>query len=190
MASETLADIIAEKRNRADEIERDVAEKMKRGEMISDQYAREVVADLHKEADRIEAAWKRSRAEVGADALSAGGLVEAMRHKPGNAAALREALSDACYAMFNFLKTQSGGFEEMANALDKAKTALAKPPRNCDVGDVADWEKRFGEECDKGHTCSDCPVRHAKTKMAIELDKGARCEFIWVQMPYKEGSAK
>ena len=48
MASETIAHIVAEKRNRADEIERDVAEKMKRGEMISDQYAREVVADLRK----------------------------------------------------------------------------------------------------------------------------------------------
>ena len=50
----------------------------------------------------------------------------------GNAAKMREALSDACYAMFNFLKTQNGGYEEMANALDKAKSALATHPRNCD----------------------------------------------------------
>lgn len=50
----------------------------------------------------------------------------------GNAAKMREALSDACYAMFNFLKTQNGGYEEMAEALDKAKSALAEPPRNCD----------------------------------------------------------
>ena len=49
-----------------------------------------------------------------------------------NAAKMREALSDACYAMFNFLKTQNGGYEEMANALDKAKAALATHPRNCD----------------------------------------------------------
>lgn len=49
----------------------------------------------------------------------------------GDAAKLREALSDVCYAMFNFLKTQNGGYEEMANALDKAKAALAAPPRNC-----------------------------------------------------------
>lgn len=106
--------------------------------------------------------------------------------KPSNMAIVREALSDACYAMFNFLKTQSGGFEEMAIALDKAKAALAAPARNCDVGDAADWEKRFDEECDKGHTCSDCPVKHAKTRMAIELDKGASCEFVWAQMPYNE----
>jgi hypothetical protein len=43
----------------------------------------------------------------------------------GDCAKLREALSDACYAMFNFLKTQNGDHEEMANALDKAKAALA-----------------------------------------------------------------
>lgn len=47
----------------------------------------------------------------------------------GNAAALRDALSDACYAMFNFLKTQNGGYEEMARALDKGKAALAVVPQ-------------------------------------------------------------
>ena len=51
----------------------------------------------------------------------------------GDVAKLREALSDVCYAMFNFLKAQNGGYEEIANALDKAKAALAAPPRNCDV---------------------------------------------------------
>lgn len=53
----------------------------------------------------------------------------------GNAAKMREALSDACYAMHNFLKTKYGGYEEMAKALDKAKAALANPPRNCDIYD-------------------------------------------------------
>lgn len=76
----------------------------------------------------------------------------------------------------------------MRKAHKAVDAALAAPLRNCDVGDAADWEKRFGEECDKGHICSDCPVRHAKTRMAIEFDKGARCEFVWAQMPYeKEG---
>ena len=45
---------------------------------------------------------------------------------------MREALSDACYAMHNFLKTQNGGCDETAKALDKAKSALSAPPRNCD----------------------------------------------------------
>lgn len=77
MKIETIADIVAEKRNRADEIERDVAEKMKRGEMISDQFAREVVAYLRKEADRIEAAAKRER-EVGAEAAQICGEIGEM----------------------------------------------------------------------------------------------------------------
>ena len=60
--NETIADIVAEKRRQADEIERDCAEKMKRGEMISDCYARELVADIRKEADRLDAAHKREKA--------------------------------------------------------------------------------------------------------------------------------
>ena len=80
----------------------------------------------NKKQETIEAAAKRER--------------EATREKSsqvGNAAKIREALSDACYAMFNFLKTQNGGYEEMAKALDKAKAALAEPPRNCDRPECA-----------------------------------------------------
>ena len=69
----------------------------------------------------------------------------------GNAAKMRDALSDACYAMFNFLKTQNGGYGEMAKALDKAKAALAVPPRNCDRPECATtksaqdvWRKEDG----------------------------------------------
>lgn len=135
---------------------------------------------------RIEAAWERERERADADALAVGGTVEAMRKPAGNAAAMYDALVSV-RALIDDEPDGTPMFDAMKATID---AALASPPRNCDVGDVADWEKRFGEECDKGHTCSDCPVRHAKTKMAIELDKGARCEFIWVQMPYKEGSAK
>ena len=96
---------------------------------------------------------------------------------------LREALSDACYAMFNFLKTQNGGYEEMAKALDKAKAALSAPPRNCDIGTVEEQAERFDCFCynhrsrEKG--CGDCP-----------LLEGGPCEFAWMQMPYGEGGAK
>ena len=57
---------------------------------------------------------------------------------PGNVAALRDALNDACHAMFEFLKKQHGGFSDMANALDKGKAALAAPARNCDRFATAD----------------------------------------------------
>ena len=100
-----------------------------------------------------------------------------------NAAKMREALSDACYAMFNFLKTQNGGYEEMAKALDKAKAALATHPRNCDIGTVEEQAERFDCFCynhrsrEKG--CGDCP-----------LLEGGPCEFAWTQMPYEEGGAE
>lgn len=132
---ETIADIIAEKRLRAAEMEK----------TLGDQHS--FVESLKDDADRLEAAWKREKSVIEADALSAGGLVQAMRQKMataenssavGDAAKLREALSDVCYAMFNFLKTQNGGCEEMANALDKAKAALAAPPRTCDMPLVVD----------------------------------------------------
>ena len=96
--------------------------------------------DVLEFANRIEAAAKRER-EAGEEAAQICGEIgemigmEATREKSsqvGNTAKMREALSDACYAMFNFLKTQNGGYGEMAKALDKAKAALAVPPRNCD----------------------------------------------------------
>lgn len=80
------------------------------------------------------------------------------RNQPGDAAKLREALSDACYAMFNFLKTQNGGYEEMANALDKAKAALAASPRNCDRMNVDDAFSAFSFMCDNTD-CRDCPYK-------------------------------
>ena len=97
---------------------------------------------------------------------------------------LREALSDACYAMFNFLKTQNGGYEEMAKALDKAKAALAAPPRNCDVGTDEEQLRRYEDLCDR-HTCGSmcsltgCPM--------YEYDCSP---FSWGQMPYEEGDTK
>ena len=119
---ETIADIVAEMR---------LGVKDWKGERLG-------VFDCF--ADRIEAAARRDR--------------EATREKSsqvGNAAKMREALSDACYAMFNFLKTQNGGYGEMAKALDKAKAALAEPPRNCDRPECATtkaaqdvWRKEDG----------------------------------------------
>lgn len=96
----------------------------------------------------------------------------------------REALSDACYAMFNFLKTQNGGYQEMANALDKAKATLAEPIRNCDVGTAEEQSARFDAHCRRHIGCFTCPLR--------EKDGGVpkHCEFAWSQMPYEGGGAK
>ena len=115
--------------------------------------------DVLEFANRIESAAKRER-EAGAEAAQVCGEIgemigmEATREKSsrvGNMAKMRYALSDACYAMFNFLKTQNGGYGEMAKALDKAKAALAVPPRNFDRPECATtksaqdvWRKEDG----------------------------------------------
>lgn len=114
---------------------------------------------------------------------------EATREKSsqvGNAAKMRDALSDACYAMFNFLKMQNGGYEEMAEALDKAKATLAEPPRNCDVGTSEEQLDRYGlfcqnkcPICEKRYSCHICGERYRM-----------KCMVAWSQMPYEEGGAE
>lgn len=161
--NETIADIIAEKRRRADEIERDCAEKMRRGEMTSDQYARELVADIRREADRLEAARKRER---------------------GNVAKLREAVDYLCERMADMDATFDPSEVECLRA------ALAEPPRNCDVGTVMEQGKRFAAFCYKNRNaescCGDCPAFNKGTP------RGAECELTWAQMPYEaeKGGAK
>ena len=97
----------------------------------------------------------------------------------------REALSDACYAMFNFLKTHYGScYKEMANALDKAKAALAEPIRNCDVGTAEEQYARVRAFCKRhkvGLRCVDYPINGVLPK---------NCALIWAQMPYEEGGVK
>ena len=114
--------------------------------------------------------------------------------KVGNAAKMREALSDACYAMFNFLKTQNDGYEEMAKALDKAKAALADLSRNCDVGTAEEQERRWHSNCGSGiPNCKHCKVYEQARKSGLVDDKNMirfDCRFIWAQMPYEEGEVK
>lgn len=91
-------------------------------------------------ADRIDAAVKRECIEAATRAATQGVKLTNEKHANmpiGNAAKMREALSDACYAMFNFLKSQNGGYEAMAKALDKAKAALAA----LTVGGVVEAER-------------------------------------------------
>ena len=105
-----------------------------------------------------------------------------------NAAAMREALSDACYAMFNFLKTQTVGFEEMAKALDKAKSALAIPLRQCDVGTDKEQYARFNKYCNARHK-SDNPNPCGRADRSS--NPCAKCYSMWVLMPYEaEGALK
>lgn len=125
--NETIADIIAEKRRQADKIERVCAEKMKHSKMVSD-CARELVADIRREADRLEAAHRRERAKIEADALTVGGIVEAERKRErGDCAKLREALEHLLH----------GEYRDRCEVTNIAHAALSAPPRNCDL--ARDW---------------------------------------------------
>jgi hypothetical protein len=82
----------------------------------------------------------------------------------------REALSDACYAMFNFLKTHYGScYEEMANALDKAKAALAEPLKNCEVGTAEEQNLRHSKWCRKHGIDGAMEVNCASSDMHCHL---------------------
>lgn len=96
---------------------------------------------------RIEAAWKREKAEIEADALAVGGIVEAARkrerepvtarHGFGNAAAMREAL---CAIVMLTMKVGYSIHGDVACGIiaSKAKHALSSPARNCDLPLVVD----------------------------------------------------
>ena len=163
--NETIADIVSEMRQAEATWHRsEIAQ-------LPTQYLKEW-------SDRIEAAAKRER-EAGAEAAQVCGEIgemigmEATREKSsrvGNAAKIREALSDACYAMFNFLKTQNGGYEEMAKALDKAKAALAATPRNCDR--------------------PECATTKAAQDVWRKEDGGKTAYYEWLLQQYEKGGAK
>lgn len=137
--------------------------------------------------DRIEAAWKREKAEAEAAALSAGGIVEAARHQPiGNAAAMREAL----VKIREYIITGNTGYEPkelLELILNWCDSSLTKPPRNCDVGTAEEQEKRFTEVCKansedgvRGICSETCPFGR---------DYQSECALAWAQMKYTEGGA-
>lgn len=136
---ETIADIVAEKRALADRLEHEMTVAKECKELIAHRTAQAIIDSTRREADRLEAAIKREIEATAAKCCQLGRLagygaseIKHQQEPVGDAAKLREALSDACYAMFNFLKRHPGGYKEMANAFDKAKAALAESSRNCD----------------------------------------------------------
>ena len=141
---------------------------------------------LNHYANRIEAAWKREKAEIEANALAVGGVVEAARHTPCNAAAMRKALVEIDRVVFD--KRRHTKEEVEAHRL--ATEALTVPARQCDVGTAEEQTSRYERFCDfhkwvddEGvNACSsDCPLYSA-----------SECALQWAQTPYEaqEGGAK
>ena len=71
--------------------------------------------------------------------------------------------------------------EQIEELYRKVKAALAKPPRNCDMGTADEQAERYGRYCEKftrdGMHCETCPC-------CGKIPFG-KCEFAWAQMPYE-----
>ena len=72
-------------------------------------------------------------------------------------------------------------------ALEIVESALAAPPRNCDVGTAEEQKARFHRFCEDGqHTdkacCGGCPIVVSGMREKV----GVSCEIAWAQMPYEE----
>ena len=155
--NETIADIIAEKRRRADELEA--------SSYRPHQFLRERIAELRQEADRLEAALKRDTKELRVEIerlkeernysgvrererLRAKGfaIVPKEQLERGDCAKLREALVKCCEIALQWQADEAAG---VAGTTDKPharsaaeavidmefelNAALSVPPRNCDV---------------------------------------------------------
>lgn len=173
---ETIPDIIAKKRLRASEMEK----------TLGDQHS--FVELLRDDADRLEAAWKRESAT--AENSSAVGDAAKLREVVDLLARVILPPQEEYPAEYGGGKVpdKDGWLAWIRQAQSYAKSALAAPPRNCDVGSAVEQNKRFVEYC-KGHrikiighvdVCdSECPCRKGGD---LNL-----CALRWAQMPYEDG---
>jgi hypothetical protein len=76
----------------------------------------------------------------------------------------------------NIVHRESLKTERTLAVLRKAKSALAEPLRNCDVGTAEEQELRFMDFCDAYNDvpCTKCPVCRSTC-----------CKLAWAQMPYE-----
>ena len=89
----------------------------------------------------------------------------------GNASEMREALEFAENELWS---------HGLFDASKRIEAALAKPPRNCDVGTVEEQTRRLRENCEKYKpSCKGC-------KFLTDIQR-ENCWLKWAQMPYDEG---
>ena len=101
-----------------------------------------------------------------------------------NAAALREALEELVANIE--MRSSAFGLNVMVDTKTfiDAKSALAKPLRNCDVGTIEEQKKRFSEFC--ASNADPFEIDKWKCGRQCPLYGKCKCEFDWLQMPYKE----
>lgn len=133
-------------------------------------------------ANRIEAAWKRERAEIEAQALSIGGIVESSRHKQkpqGNAAEMREEIvlrlskkeykgMQEALAEHDRLCEMVGNAEAMREALEMARDALKSaekyvygdPPNGGAIGWDDVWPSEWHNALEAVERALSAPARN------------------------------
>ena len=159
----------------------ELAECIESARLAPAKYVREDELNFHREAIREAAARLRNLGKIGEEV----GL-EATREKSsqvGNAAKMREALVRAQRVLHCAIVAEILKGDDAQEALNVVTAALSAPPRNCDVGTVAEQGKRMNEFCNfhkhvgSVYACETC-----------ELFTVERCELAWSQMPYGEGA--
>ena len=100
----------------------------------------------------------------------------------GNQTKMREAVVQALRKLQE-LCVASCEDEDLRDDCEKLlRSALALPPRNCDVGTAEEQQNRFNRFC---RPCADgCPFLECRTIV--------ECAIKWAQMPYEaqEGGAE
>ena len=172
----------------------DIADEIRRAvESMGDEIPYTASAGtMRRIADRIEAAWKREKAAIEADALAVGGIVEAARHTPGNAAAMRAALMQVSLSCSACPRHNCKGCTRpFASFMPAVRKALSAPPRQCDVGTAEDQAERFGKLCGK-HYNEEEPCNEKCPLASLPIIHGfPRCQAYWAQTPYEaQGGGK
>lgn len=97
----------------------------------------------------------------------------------GNVKAMLDALNELKDTIDEWRTNGEMEHWQYSKLFDITDAALAKPPRNCDVGTAEEQARRYEELCDS-HTCgsicsgSCCPL--------YDYDCSP---FAWAQMPYE-----
>lgn len=106
----------------------------------------------------------------------------------GNGAAMREALEAALKTIRGVINsTISPRSNTVFDCRDKLSAALAKPPRQCDVGTAEEQSKRLDAFCaSHGHGFDGQKCYCCENCQFTSID---RCELAWAQMPYNESEA-
>ena len=98
----------------------------------------------------------------------------------GNVKAILDALNEIKDTIDEWRTNGEMEHWQYSKLFDITDAALAKPPRNCDVGTAEEQARRYEELCDS-HTCgsicsgSCCPL--------YDYDCSP---FAWAQMPYED----